>query len=235
MNAGSENAMSAIGTPLLIGMFDSPFVRRVAISMTLLDQPFEHRNWSVGKEFDRIREFSPLGRVPVLVPTDGEALTESQMILEHLDDLVGPERALMPPRGAARRDTLRMLAFATGAVEKGLQVVMERVFRPEHLYHAPYVERCRTQMRGALGELDKVCAAAADRDWLIADAAGNSRMTQADITLGCFVTYVHEAVPEPLDAYPALRARIARYEALPVFQQFHTPFYPPTPSESAAA
>ena len=219
--------MSGSGT-LLIGMFDSPFVRRVAISMTLLDQPFEHRNWSVGKDFARIREYSALGRVPVLVPAQGEALTESMMILEHLDDLVGPGRALMPPAGPDRRAALRILAFATGAVEKALQIVGERVFRPEPLWHPPYLERCRSQMRGALGELDKVCAAAADRDWLL-----GARMTQADITLGCYVTYAHEAVPEPLDTYPALRARVARYEALPVFQQFHVPFDPPKPSVAA--
>src|SRR5450755_4706954 len=59
---------------ILIGMFDSPFVRRVAVSMNLLGMPFEHRNWSVGKDFERIREFNPLGRVPTLVPSDGEAL-----------------------------------------------------------------------------------------------------------------------------------------------------------------
>ena len=217
---------------LLIGMYDSPFVRRVAVAMTLLDQPFEHRNWSVGKDFDRIREYSPLGRVPVLVPDQGEALTESMMILEHLDDIVGPERALMPPPGAERRDALRILAFATGAVEKALQIVMERVFRPEAIRHAPFVERCRTQMRGALGELDRICVAAADREWLVGGALDKSRMTQADITVGCFVTYLHEAVPEPLDAYPALRARVARYEALPVFQQFHVPFDPPKPGST---
>lgn len=213
--------------PLLIGMFDSPFVRRVAISMTLLDLPFEHRDWSVGRDFERIRAYNPLGRVPVLVPTDGEApgeaLIESAMILEHLDDVVGAERALVPASGAGRRETLRILAFATGAVEKGLQIVMERVFRPEAIHHPPYVERCRAQMRGALGELDRICAAAADREWLI-----GPRMTQADITVGCFVTYLHEAVPESLDAWPSLRDRIARYEALPVFQRFHVPFDAPT-------
>ena len=57
---------------LLIGMFDSPFVRRVAISMKLLELPFEHANWSVGKDFDRIREYNPLGRVPTLVIGRGE-------------------------------------------------------------------------------------------------------------------------------------------------------------------
>lgn len=215
--------MSAEGAaPLLIGMFDSPFVRRVAVSMDLLGLPFEHRNWSVGKDFERIRAYNPLGRVPVLAPDDGEALIESAMILEHLDDVVGPERALLPTSGPDRRRALRLLAFATGAVEKGLQIVMERVFRPEALHHPPFVERCRTQMRGALTELDRACVDAGEREWLIGDRIG-----QADITLACFVTYLHEAVPEPLDAWPALRARRARYEALPVFRAFHVPFFQP--------
>ena len=70
---------------ILIGMFDSPFVRRVAVTMNLLAIPFEHRNWSVGKDFDRIREFNPLGRVPTLVLADGESLIESAAILDYLD------------------------------------------------------------------------------------------------------------------------------------------------------
>ena len=44
---------------ILIGMFDSPFVRRVAISLKLRDLPFEHRNWSVGKDFERISAYNP--------------------------------------------------------------------------------------------------------------------------------------------------------------------------------
>ena len=59
---------------LLIGMFDSPYVRRVAITLKLLEIPFDHGNWSVGADFDRIREYSPLGRVPVVVLDDGAVL-----------------------------------------------------------------------------------------------------------------------------------------------------------------
>jgi glutathione S-transferase len=81
---------------LLIGMFDSPFVRRVAISMKLLGIPFEHGNWSVGKDFDRIRNYNPLGRVPTLVTNSGETLMESSAILDYLDELAGPDRALLP-------------------------------------------------------------------------------------------------------------------------------------------
>jgi glutathione S-transferase len=74
---------------LLIGMFDSPFVRRVAITLKLLGIPFEHGNWSVGKDFERIRHYNPLGRVPTLVLDNGEVLIESAAILDYLDELAG--------------------------------------------------------------------------------------------------------------------------------------------------
>src|SRR5512134_3194665 len=124
---------------LLIGMFDSPFVRRVAISMKLLDIPFEHGNWSVGKDFDRIRNYNPLGRVPTLVTDKGESLMESGAILDHLDELAGPERALLPRTGAERRQALNLMAMATGAAEKGLAQIYERIFRPETKRHQPWV------------------------------------------------------------------------------------------------
>lgn len=82
---------------ILIGMFDSPFVRRVAISLHLLEVPFVHRNWSVGKDFELVRQFNPLGRVPALVLPDGEVLIDSVAILDFIDDTVGPGRALLPP------------------------------------------------------------------------------------------------------------------------------------------
>src|SRR5579862_8370089 len=98
-------------------MFDSPFVRRVAVSMKLLAIPFEHANWSVGKDFDRIRQYSPLGRAPALVLDDGEVLSESAMILDYLDQRVGQQRALLAPGGNVRREALRLMALSIGAAE----------------------------------------------------------------------------------------------------------------------
>ena len=225
---------------VLIGMFDSPFVRRIAISATLLQMPFEHRNWSVGKDFDRIREHNPLGRVPGLILDDGESanggseigetLIESAMILDYLDDRVGSEKALLPAHGEPRRRALKLIALATGAVDKGIQQVFERVFRPASKRHAPWIDRCRGQMHGALAELDRLCAASSDRAWL----AGNA-MTQADITLACYVTYLDDALPLDLAMYPAMRARIERCEALPVFRQFYVPFDAPVPTRAQPA
>ena len=215
---------------ILIGMFDSPFVRRVAISMTLLQMPFEHRNWSVGKDFDRIREYNPLGRVPVLVLDDGEALIESAMILDHLDRQAGFGRALLPREADPRRQALQFIALATGAADKGIQLVFERNFRPAAKRHAPWTDRCRAQMEGALDALDRQCAAAGGRDWLV----GNT-LSQADITLACFFTYLRDAVPLEPARWPNLRERVARCEALPVFEQFYVPFDAPVPTRTGSA
>lgn len=209
---------------ILIGMFDSPYVRRVAIAMTLLGLEFEHRNWSVGKDFDRIREYSPIGRVPALVLDSGEVLAESAMILDYLDSLVGPQRALLPVEGVARRHALRLIGLATGAADKGIMIVIERVFRPEEKRHAPWTDRCLLQAQGALAELEKHCAAR-NGQWLVGET-----MTLADITVTCSATYVREAVPLDLGAYPHLLAHVERCEALPVFARFHVPFDAPAPA-----
>lgn len=210
---------------ILVGMFDSPFVRRVAISAAQLGFDFEHRNWSVGKDAALIRRFHPQGRVPVLVLDDGEALTESAIILDHLDHLAGADRALLPAANPARRETLKLVALAVGALDKGIQLVYERIFRPAEKHHAPWLQRCRAQAEASLAELDAACAAREGHDWLVGDA-----ITQADITLACAVTYLREAVPLDLAPFPALQARVARYEALPLFARFYAPFDAPSPT-----
>lgn len=205
---------------MLIGMFDSPFVRRVAVSMKCLGIPFEHANWSVGKDFDRIRRHSPLGRVPVLVLDDGDALTDSGAMLDYLDELAGPDRSLVPPPGRARRETLRVMALAIGAAEKGRDIVYERVFRPAEKRHEPWLDRVRTQMHGALTELEKHMAMRGRQPWLVGE-----RMGQADITTGCVLTFLNESavgLTQQSTPYPALYAFLERCEALPEFKATKT-------------
>ena len=61
----------------LIGMLDSPYVRRTAISLRLLGLPFEHRPISVFRQFDEFAAINPVVRVPSLVCDDGEVLMDS--------------------------------------------------------------------------------------------------------------------------------------------------------------
>ncbi|MEJ0086474.1 MAG: glutathione S-transferase family protein [Pseudomonadota bacterium] len=209
---------------LLIGMFDSPFVRRVAITLKLLEMPFEHANWSVGRDFDRIRQYNPLGRVPTLVTDKGEKLMESAAILDYLDELAGPDRALLPAAGVERRQALNLMAMATGAAEKGVLQVYERVFRPEAKRHAPWVDRCRLQMSSSLGEIDRYLGERGVSQWLV-----GKRMTQADITVVCSFTFLNDALRVGADQvmFQSLATLAARCESLPVFQDTRVPFFVP--------
>ena len=209
---------------LLIGMFDSPFVRRVAVSMKLLDIPFEHANWSIGKDFDRIREYNPLGRVPTLVTNEGERLMESGAILDYLDEIAGPDHALLPRSGPDRRQALNFMAMATGAAEKGVLQVYERVFRPEDKRHQPWVKRCNTQMSGSLAAIDRHLGERGVSQWLV-----GKRMTQADITAVCVFTFLDDTLRVASDAimYQSLATLARRCESLPAFQETRVPFLLP--------
>jgi glutathione S-transferase len=206
---------------LLIGMFDSPFVRRVAVTLKLFELPFEHANWSVGADHEKIRRYSPLGRVPTFVLDDGEVLTESAAILDHLDSVVGPTRALVPTAGKARREVLQLMALAVGAAEKAREQIYERVFRPAEKRHEPWLVRCRSQMHGALGAIERRHAGNPD-GWLV-----SGRLTQADITLTCVWTFLRESVALEKEPYPALAALTATCETLPAFVATHTSWSAP--------
>jgi glutathione S-transferase len=207
---------------ILIGQYDSPFVRRVAIALELYGHAFEHRPWSTFGEGDKIAPYNPLRRVPTLVLDDGEALIESTAILDYLDELAGPERAMIAARGLQRRHGLRVCALATGLGDKAVSLVYERVLRKDP--SKIWVERCETQIGGVLGVLEAEGAALGAPFWF------GERIGHADIAVGCVLRFTAEAHPGLFDAarYPALATHAARCEALPSFAAFVQQLSPPS-------
>ncbi|MGY3530555.1 glutathione S-transferase family protein [Bradyrhizobium sp. USDA 4452] len=205
----------------LIGQYDSPFVRRTAIALRLYGLPFEHRPWSTFGDAEKVAAYNPLRRVPTLVLDDGEALIESSAILDYLDELVGPERAMIERSGPERRRHLRITALATGLADKAVSLVYERVLRKEQL--KLWVERCEAQIAGVLAVLERERAAVPSPYWL------GDRIGHADIAVACALRFTGQAHPHLFDArYPALKAHAARCEALPAFQEIVQPLAPPT-------
>lgn len=204
----------------LIGQYDSPFVRRTAIALRLYELPFEHRPWSTFGDAEKVAAYNPLRRVPTLVLDDGEALIESSAILDYLDELVGPERAMIARSGPERRRHLRITALATGLADKAVSLVYERVLRKEQL--KLWVERCEAQIAGVLAVLEQERAAVPSPYWF------GDRIGHADIAIACALRFTGEAHPHLFDArYPALQAHAARCEALPPFQEIEQPLAPP--------
>lgn len=203
---------------LLIGQYDSPFVRRVGVALRLYGLAFEHAPWSTFGDAERIAAYNPLLRVPTLVMDDGVALMDSFAILDALDEMIGPERAMIAAAGPDRREALRLCALAAGAADKAVSLVYERALRGEGL--AMWVQRCSAQVNGALDALE---AARAGRTtpWLFGDGIGH-----ADVMIATMLRFVGEALPGAFDlaARPALTAHAAACEALPAFQEIQQPF-----------
>ncbi len=201
---------------ILIGQYDSPFVRRVAIALRLYGLPFEHRPWSTFGDADKLATFNPLRRVPTLVLDGGEALIESAMMLDYLDDRVGPGKAMIPPHGEARWRQQRIAALAMGLGDKGVSLLYERVLRQEK--RALWVERCEAQIAGVLAMLEKERAAVTTPYWF------GERIGHADIAVACALRFTGEAHPTLFGArYPTLQAHAVRCEALPEFAEIVQP------------
>jgi len=160
----------------LIGRYMSPFVRRVGISLHLLDIPFTNEPLSVLTDSLKIREYSPLGRLPALVLDDGQVLIDSNAILDYFDQQAGGERALLPLSGPLRSEAMNLLAFAVGACEKTVAAYYERDRRPEGLVWDDWYRHCEDQARGALALLDARQAERGERPLL------GERMSQVDIS-----------------------------------------------------
>jgi len=207
---------------ILIGQYDSPFVRRVAIALRLYELPYEHWPWSTFGDGDKIAPYNPLQRVPTMVLHSGEVLIESTAILDYLDEWVGPGKAMIAARGPDRRHALEICALATGLADKSVSLLYERVLRKKE--SKVWVDRCQAQIGGVLEALEKQRAAIAKPFWF------GEHIGHADIAVACVLRYTGEAHPQLLDAtqYPALAAHAARCEALPPFQEIAQPLAPPS-------
>ncbi|MBC8339878.1 MAG: glutathione S-transferase family protein [Rhodospirillales bacterium] len=199
---------------ILVGQMDSPFVRRVAVSMNIYGMAFEREVLSVYGNADAVRKINPLGKVPALVLDGSETLFDSQMIIDHLDETAGPDKALTPSGGPERRSVLACIAVALGISEKVVGLNFETKQRPPETIDDGVIARLEQQVTSGLEWLERRLSEGAGA-WLSGDT-----MTQADVTAVCTLTHLIKRRPELFadGAYPALASLQARAEALPVFQ-----------------
>ncbi|KQY96087.1 glutathione S-transferase [Caulobacter sp. Root1455] len=196
----------------LIGMLDSPYVRRVAITARLLGLPFTHEPVSVFRHYDAFTAINPVVKAPTLVTDDGVVLMDSGLIIEHLERLAG--RGLAPDDIADHARAQRILGLALAACEKTVSLVYEFNLRPDEKRHAPWIDRVRGQLAHAWRLLEAEIAA--PPAWL--------EGSQAGLTSAVVWTFAIRTLPESVEApaCPALVALTARAEATPAF--LATPF-----------
>lgn len=196
----------------LIGLLDSPYVRRVAISFQLLELRFEHRPISVFRNFDEFRAVNPVVKAPTLVCDDGEVLMDSTLILDYAEALAAP-RSLVPSDVGARLRSLRLIGLALAAVEKSIQIYYERELRPPAMQYRPWVERVTGQ---CLAGFDALEAEVRRRP----PAAESATIDQAGVTTAVVWHFSRTMIPDVIAAerYPALAAHSSAAERLAEFR-----------------
>jgi glutathione S-transferase len=193
-------------------MLDSPYVRRVAVSLQLLGLPFEHRPISVFRTFDELHRINPVVKVPSLTCDDGEILMDSTLIIEYAEALAGG-RSLMPSGLAERQHTLHEIGLGLAACEKSVAVVYERNLRPPEKVHEPWLGRIAGQVMAAYQLLEERLSA---RPLTITSAAIN----QAGVSIAVAWQFTQQMIPDvvPASQFPTLRALSAAAEDLPEFR-----------------
>jgi len=195
----------------LVGMLDSPFVRRAAISLQLLDLPFEHRSISVFREVDKLQRINPVVKVPSLICDDGTVLMDSTLILDYAQTLATSGRRLMPAGVDDRRRALRTIGLALAACDKCAQVIYERM-RPTDKQHEPWLARLIGQLAAAFDALESELERRPP-------AVASDTIDDAVVTTAVAWRFAQVKMPELVDAkrYPALRALSSQAECLPEF------------------
>lgn len=206
---------------ILIGQYDSSFVRRCGIALRMYGLAFEHRPWSVFGDADRIRDLNPLVRVPTFVTGDGLALGGTDAILDYLDSLMAPAERLYPQEQPARIRAMRIAALASGLADKTVALFYERALHEQ--VSAAWAQRCESQIKGALALLERERALVASDYWF------GERPGHADIAVACSIRHFRDSLPDVAEPAlgPALSAYCERLEAEPVFREISQPFIPP--------
>jgi glutathione S-transferase len=198
----------------LIGQYDSPFTRRVGITLTVYGLPFEHSTWSVFGNADELGKVNPLIRVPTLVLDSGEALIETAAIIDYLDSLMPPAQRLLPQTQPERYRAQQVVSLASGVSDMAV-----RLFYELRLHDRPsdsYVARLTKQIEQTLAVLEQ-------------RAPSSGALTQADIAITCMYRHLSECHPgiAAKGRYPTLEKHCARHETQQVFKDISQAFIAP--------
>lgn len=196
----------------LIGMLDSPYVRRVAISLQLLGLRFEHQSLSVFRTFSEFERINPVVKAPTFITDDGTVLMDSTLILEYAESVARP-RTLMPSTPPELLSALRIIGLAMAAAEKSVQLLYERDLRPPEKRHEPWLQRIIGQVAAAYSELEKELA----HTPLLTERAD---IKQAGISTAVVWNFTQQTVPDAVkpSRFPRLVALSEHAESLPAFR-----------------
>lgn len=196
----------------LIGMMDSPYVRRVAVSLELYGVAFESQPLSVFSTFEEFSRINPAVKAPTLILENGTRLMDSSLILNYFEAQATPERRLLPVAPDALANDLQTLGFILAAAEKAVQNVYEHNLRPAEKQHSSWVERITVQLLAACKEWNTLLEA----------RPASTLPDQVAITSTVVWTFIQSMIPHVVNAadFRKIQAVTEAFEAQAVFKKY---------------
>lgn len=195
----------------LVGMLDSPYVRRVAISLELYGVEFEHQALSVFSTYAEFARINPIVKAPTLVLDDSTMLLDSSLILDYFETLAPLDKKLLPQQIATRAEDLQLTGLALAACEKAVQIVYEHNLRPAQKLHEPWLDRVTGQLLAACSLLEKRLAHLLDKP-----------LTQGALTAAVAWSFSQFTLASVVkaDAFPNLHRHATLLEQHPAFKKY---------------
>ncbi len=194
----------------LIATSTSPYTRKVRIALAEKKIEYQMAEVSPWTPDNPVREWNPLGKVPVLVLDDGTQLFDSRVIVEYLDT-ISPVSRLIPEPSRQRIAVKRWEALADGVCDAAVAVVLEGR-KPARQQSKEWIARQQQKVAGGVTELARELG---DRPW-----CNGEGYTLADIATGCALGYLELRRVE-LDwsvEYPNLVRLAEKLAKRPAFQ-----------------
>lgn len=192
----------------LIASKTSPFARKVRIVLAEKNLPFDFIvdiPWNPDTE---VPKFNPLGKVPVLLRNDGEAIYDSRVIVEFLEQ-EKPWPMLIPAESEALIAVKKWEALADGISDAAAAIFLERK-RPETQQSADWIARQRSKIDNGLAAMNT----SVEGPYCMGES-----FTLADIAVGSALGYLDFRFAE-IDWRTACPALKALYEKLSTRQSF---------------
>ena len=131
---------------------------------------------------------NPLGKVPTLLTDDGQALYDSRVICEYLDDLAGG--SLFPKTGAARWQALTLQALGDGMLDAALLARYEDVTRPEAIRWKEWRAGQLDKIETSLAYLERDAKLEGDANLEGGARALSQRADIGTLAIGCALWYL---------------------------------------------
>ncbi len=173
----------------LIGSNSSPYVRKVRITMAEKKLDYQYVTENVWADDTRITESNPLGKVPCLVMEGAEALFDSRVIVEYLENL-SPVGKLIPSNGRERAEVKTWEALADGVLDAAILARLEATWggRAKEQRSQAWIDRQLAKINASLKAMSRGLA---DKPF-----CAGIHLSLADIAVGCALGYLDFRFPE---------------------------------------